>query len=89
MNTDEKNLEESNPYALEPSKKIPDLAIPLVEIPLAIQPEKPLKKEEVSSYEYEEPKKLRTFEDDIAEAVKGGGGSLARIAIAEQGRTEI
>ena len=37
----------------------------------------------------DEPKRLRTFEDDIAEAVKDGQGSMARIAIAEQGKKDL
>lgn len=32
----------------------------------------------------DEPKKLRTFEDDIAQAVKSGAGSALKIALAEQ-----
>lgn len=36
----------------------------------------------------DEPKKLRTFEDDIAQAVKSGAGSALKIALAEQEKLE-
>lgn len=36
----------------------------------------------------DEPKKLRTFEDDIAQAVKSGAGSALKIALAEQEKIE-